>query len=138
MDFHEMRGGQRVIGSRVARTRKLIAVVDDDPRLLESLQDLLESAGYEVALHASGSSLLASHLSAVHCLITDVGMPDMNGFELRDRVKAVRPELPVILISGRRELTEHAPGSDGFFRKPFDGTALLTAIEKALRNAHGA
>jgi hypothetical protein len=45
------------------QVRKLVAVVDDDPRILESLQELLESAGYDVSLHSSGSSLLASGVS---------------------------------------------------------------------------
>lgn len=116
--------------------RKLVAVVDDDPRILESLQELLESAGYELSLHASGASLLASGVATIDCLITDVGMPVMDGFALRDRVKQLRPELPVLLISGRRDLTDDESaeqGADDFFRKPFDGTALLAAIEKALR-----
>jgi FixJ family two-component response regulator len=123
------------------RGRHVVAVVDDDPRILESLEDLLESAGYEVQLHASGSSLLGSGLSGIDCLITDVGMPTMGGFELRDRVRQARPELPVFLISGRRDLTQEQhvdeQGDTNFFRKPFDGPALLTAISKALQAANG-
>lgn len=108
----------------------VIAVVDDDPRILESLQDLLESAGYRVLLHSSAASLLASDLSRIACVITDVGLPTTDGFALRDRVLQRRPELPVFLISGRRDL---ASGSHPrFFRKPFDGPALLVAIETAL------
>jgi FixJ family two-component response regulator len=123
------------------RVRKVIAVVDDDPRVLESLEDLLESAGYGVRLHSSGSSLLASDVSNIDCLITDIGMPVMDGFELRDRVKQSRPELPVFLISGRRDLV-HERRADGqwdaeFFRKPFDGPALLAAISQALHGADG-
>jgi FixJ family two-component response regulator len=117
-------------------SRKLVAVVDDDPRILESLRELLESARYEVALHASGRSLLASGVATIDCLITDVGMPTMDGYALRDHVKRLRPELPVILISGRRDLTDAESAlqsADDFFRKPFDGTALLAAIEKAVR-----
>jgi FixJ family two-component response regulator len=118
--------------SSPART---VAIVDDDPRILESLQELLESAGYRVAAFASGGALLASGVKAIDCLITDIRMPGMDGFELRDRLKQLRPELPVFFISGRRELADHEPSSrdcDGFFRKPFDGTALLSALELAL------
>jgi FixJ family two-component response regulator len=119
------------------RLPKVIAVVDDDPRILESLEDLLESAHYDVRLHCSGNSLLASGLSNIDCVITDIGMPLMDGFELRDRVRRLRPELPVFLISGRRDLTPQ-PQDGGqeetaFFSKPFDGPALLVAIAKALR-----
>ena len=115
-------------------TRDVVAVVDDDQRVLESLEELLESAGYEVRLFSSGSSLLAHGISSIDCLITDIGMPGMDGFELRDRVKRMRPNLPVILISGRRDLARE-PQADGqdddFFRKPFDSQALLAAIGKA-------
>jgi len=123
-----------------ALVRKLVAVVDDDPRILESLQDLLESAGYDVVVHASGSSLLASGLASIDCLITDIGMPGMDGFELRDRVKRLRPEFPVFLVSGRRDLTDDVAagqGRDDLFRKPFDGSALLAAVDRAVRGGVG-
>lgn len=114
----------------------VVAVVDDDPRILESLQDLLESAGHEVRTYTSGAALLASDLTAIRCLITDVSMPAMDGFELRDRVRQLRPGLPILLISGRRDLYSHGPTADQgyteFFRKPFDGAALLAAVASAL------
>lgn len=116
--------------------RATVAVVDDDPRILEALQELLESAGYEVRSHSSGSSLLASGVSDIDCVITDVGMPMMDGFELRDAVKQIRPGLPVFLISGRRDLSQERDAdvlSDSqFFRKPFDAQRLLAAIDGAL------
>jgi FixJ family two-component response regulator len=119
-----------------ARARKLIAVVDDDPRILESLEDLLESAGHDVRLHRSGAALLASGIADIDCLITDIGMPGMDGFELRDRVRELRPELPIFLISGRRALThEDGHGTTEFFGKPFDGPALLAAIARALEDS---
>lgn len=116
--------------------RATIAVVDDDPRILEALQELLESAGYEVRIHASGGSLLTSGIADIDCLITDIGMPGMDGFELRDAVKRIRPRLQVFLISGRRDLSHERHtdilGDSEFFRKPFDGQALLAAIDEAL------
>jgi FixJ family two-component response regulator len=114
----------------------VIAVVDDDPRLLESLEDLLESAGYASRCFSSGRALLASGLADVDVLITDIGMPGMDGFELRDRVKKVHPDLPVLLITGRHEIADQsrAQGISGFFRKPFDARVLLSAVGEALRN----
>ncbi|WP_211230543.1 response regulator [Inquilinus limosus] len=111
-----------------------MVVVDDDPRLLESLEDLLESAGYQVRCHPSAESLLASGLSGVDVLITDIGIPGIDGFELRDRVRKARPDLPVFLITGRHEIADQgrAQGSSGFFRKPFDLRALLTAVGDAV------
>jgi FixJ family two-component response regulator len=123
-----------------ASSRHVVAVVDDDPRILESLADLLESAGYEARTHSSGGSFLAAGITGVDCLITDIGMPVMDGFELRDRVKRIRPELPVFLISGRRDLHQEPQiqgvGEAEFFRKPFDGPALLAAIGRALHGTN--
>jgi FixJ family two-component response regulator len=114
----------------------VVAIVDDDPRLLESVEDLLESAGYVARSFSSAESLLASGLSGVDALITDIGMPGMDGFELRDLVKRARPELPVFLVTGRHEIADQnrAQGINGFFRKPFDAQALIAAVGDALRN----
>lgn len=114
----------------------VVAIVDDDPRLLESLQDLLESAGYAARSFSSVESLLAGGLSGVDVIIADIGMPGTDGFELRDLVKRVRPELPVFLVTGRHEIADQnrAQGVSGFFRKPFDAPALLAAVDNALRD----
>jgi FixJ family two-component response regulator len=113
-----------------------VAVVDDDPRLLESLEDLLESAGYLPRCFPSARSLLVNGLSGVDVLITDIGMPGMDGFELRELVGKIRPEMPVFLITGRHEIAneDRAQGRGGFFRKPFDGRALLTAVAESIRD----
>ena len=95
----------------MTKGRPVVAVVDDDPRLLESLEDLLESAGYAARSFSSAGSLLASGLSGVDLLITDIGMPGMDGFELRDLVKKARPDLPVFLITGRHEIADQEPGA---------------------------
>ena len=122
----------------MSKTKPTIAVVDDDPRLLESLENLLESAGYRVHLFGSGQMMLDGGLSHVDCLISDIGMPGMNGFDLHSAVKRARPELPVFLVTGRHEIgdQQRAASSDiaGFFRKPFDGQTLLAALERALRH----
>ncbi|WVT73904.1 response regulator [Sinorhizobium chiapasense] len=118
-------------------TRPIVAVVDDDPRLLESLEELLESAGFAACCFRSAEHLLARGLSNIDLLITDIGMPGTNGFELRDIVNKTRPELPVFLVTGRHEIADQgrAKGVDGFFRKPFDAPALLVAIGNALQKS---
>jgi FixJ family two-component response regulator len=125
----------------VSKGKPVVAIVDDDPRLLESMEDLLESAGYVSRSFSSAESLVVSGLSKLDVLITDIGMPGMNGFELRDLVRRARPELPVLLITGRHEIADQdrARGINGFFRKPFDAQALLAAVGKALddRNMEG-
>lgn len=118
----------------MSRATPVVAIVDDDPRLLESLEDLLESAGYAARGFSSAGQLLVHGLSGIDLLITDIGMPGTDGFELRDLVRRARPELPVFLITGRHEIADQdrAQGISGFFRKPFDGQALLAAVGRAL------
>ena len=119
---------------RLVKSKSVVAIVDDDPRLLESLEDLLESAGYLVRTFSSGQSLLNSDaLAEIGCLITDIGMPGLDGFELQRLVTQRRPDLPVILITGRHEIAEQPQAKlKRFFRKPFDGQALLEAVTDAV------
>jgi FixJ family two-component response regulator len=119
--------------------RSVIAVVDDDQRVLESLEILLDSADYDVRPFPTASALLeSSDLPEIDCLISDVAMPLMDGFELARAVQAARPGLPVILITGRPDLLHRSPlnrpGLYRVFKKPFDGQELLTAVALMLRS----
>jgi FixJ family two-component response regulator len=121
--------------------RSVIAVVDDDQRVLESLAMLLASAEYDVRLFDSAHALLESGgLREIDCVISDIGMPVMDGFELARTVRAARPELPVILVTGRPDLLNRAPlDIPGYYRaftKPFDGPELLATVGEALRSPH--
>jgi FixJ family two-component response regulator len=118
----------------------IIAVVDDDQRMLESLEDLLESAGHDVRLFAYGEALLDScSLKEIDCLISDVGMPGISGLELLRFVRDARPDLPVILITGRPELLKRSSRTDRsqyqLLEKPFYGHELLTTVSRALRDS---
>lgn len=119
------------------KTRPIVAVVDDDPRLLESLEELLESAGYAAWCFRSAEHLLVRGLADLDVLVTDIGMPGTNGFELRHIVKKARPDMPVFLVTGRHEIADQcrAQGINGFFRKPFDAPALLLAIAEILQKS---
>jgi len=114
----------------------LVAVVDDDHRVRESLQELLESAGLRVLVFASANELLSTEmLPEIGCVISDVGMPVMDGFGLQRLVKANSPGLPVILISGRYIGTASAGELDKglvVLEKPYDASCLLAAIRHAL------
>ena len=117
----------------------VIGVVDDDERILESLEILLESADYAVRSFASARALLESGgLATVDCLISDIDMPVMDGIQLLRVVRAERPELPIILITGLPNLPDRLPpggaGSYRLFRKPFSGPELLMAISEALQD----
>ncbi|NVH75768.1 response regulator [Paraburkholderia sp. JPY432] len=118
----------------------VVAIVDDDPGVIESVSDLLESVGHRVCAFSSAVAFLESEcFTQVGCLITDIDMPLIDGFRLRDMAHSSRPDLPVIIITGKsefagqRRVAELAP--DRFFWKPFDSQALLMAIEAALDTA---
>jgi len=115
----------------------IIAVVDDDPRILESIGNLLESADHVVRLFASVQALVESGcLAEIACLISDIGMPAIDGLSLVRLVNAERPELPIILITGHSGMQNRLPpvgqGYQRLFIKPFDGHELLTAVSDAL------
>jgi CheY-like chemotaxis protein len=117
--------------------RFLIGVVDDDLRILESCEELLASGGYEVLPFASAEAFIDSDgFQQVDCLISDIGMPAMNGWELLQIAHTQYPDLPVILITARDgEYTRaalEAKGARRLFRKPFDGSEVLAALETIL------
>ena len=118
--------------------RSVIAVVDDDRGILESVESLLNSADYEVRLFSTATALLESDgILEIDCLISDVVMPLMDGFELARAVQAARPSLPVIFVTGRPDLLRRSPidrpSHYRVFKKPFDGQELLAAVALMLR-----
>lgn len=124
-----------MVGTDHAR-RAVIAVVDDDPGMLDSIESLLISAEYEVRVFVDGKTLLESGLRDIDCLISDVAMPLMDGLELTRAIRAIRPALPVILVTGRPDLLPRTrldgPEFYRVFKKPFDGQELLTTVAAML------
>jgi FixJ family two-component response regulator len=123
-------------------SRFVIAVVDDDQSILRSLEYLLDSADHGVRLFTSGAALLQSGcLPEIDCLISDIDMPGLDGFELLRRVHAARPALPTILITGYPDTLKRLPPLGAckprFFSKPFEGPELLAAVTDALRGSCG-
>jgi FixJ family two-component response regulator len=120
-----------------SRAASIIAVVDDDAHVLESMGELLEAVGHTVHAYPSPQFLLASKvLQSLDCLITDIGLPEIDGFELCRRTRIERPDLPVIFITARDHVADQqradAQGHYGLFRKPFYAAALLAAVDRAL------
>ena len=116
----------------------LISVIDDDQRVLDSLQGLLESVGYSAAVFSSAEEFLESGRAGdSRCVIADIGLPGMNGVSLRRRLNASQRDLPVILITAQREsaVLDEVETSDRlrFFEKPFDTGRLLSAIATLAR-----
>jgi FixJ family two-component response regulator len=121
---------------KIEERRYVIAIADDDRRVLQSLGDLLESAGYAVRLFNSAEAFLqADEVNEIDALISDIRMPGVDGIELQQRVGIERPQLPVILITARTDVDLAGipqPNNRGVLRKPVDAAELLKAIGAAL------
>jgi DNA-binding response OmpR family regulator len=114
-----------------------IAVIDDDYRVLESLDDLLQSSGYRTLLSPSAEQFLASPVcGSIDVLISDIGLPGMNGIELLRTMQLSSQCPPAILITGRSEAHLERDARDlGALRllvKPFDTRELLAMLDAQL------
>ena len=119
--------------------RRTVVVVDDDPRVRQSLDSLLSSAGIEVRVFSSGAQVLESDaLADAGCLITDVRMPGMDGWELFRSTAATHPLLPIIFVTAHQDEEALRRALDGgafaFLYKPFDGEELLGTVEAAFKS----
>jgi FixJ family two-component response regulator len=93
-----------------SRLKALVAVVDDDRAILESLSDLMASEGYDALEFRSAKELLAyPDIHTIACLISDIRMPGMDGWQLLSILRKHHPQLPVILITAHPFA---APGQD--------------------------
>jgi FixJ family two-component response regulator len=118
----------------------LIAIVDDDRWMRRSLERLLKSAGLTAQGFASAEDYLnASNHDEFGCIILDIGLPGMSGFDLERRLAAEENRLPVVFVSARDEpeVRQEAAqaGAVAFLGKPFDDNALLNAVHIALKLA---
>ena len=118
--------------------RSLVAVVDDDQSVRESLPDLLRQFGFAAQAFSSAEAFLASEaLSETRCLILDVAMPGMSGPDLQQELMRRRQEVPIVFITANGDRTVRprliARGAVECLFKPFSETALLDALNAALR-----
>ncbi len=119
-----------------------IFVVDDDGAVRDALHGFIEQAGRTVEVYGSAQEFLDAHRSGRNgCLVVDCRMPDMDGIELLERLKAEGHQLPTIMITGYGDvpLAVRAmnAGAAGFIEKPVRGDELLAAIDRALEQARG-
>ena len=115
-----------------------IAVVDDEASVRTALGRLLRLAHYDVQAFASGEEFIDS--LAIHrpaCALLDIHMPEMTGFDVQARLRAMRIDVPVVFITASDDLSLServvAEGGIRLLRKPFSNAELLEAIELALR-----
>src|SRR5262245_13692830 len=118
----------------------IVFVVDDDVSVRESLQLLIETAGWRAELFESAEAFLAHPpADAPSCVVLDYSLPRLNGLELQRRIAAERSEMPIIFITGHADVPMSVQatkaGAIEFLTKPFFEDVLLRAIEQALQRS---
>lgn len=118
----------------------IVFVVDDDISVRESLELLIQSAGWQPETFASAQEFLSRPRSLVpSCLVLDVSLPGINGLELQKRVAAERSDMPIIFITGYGDVPTSVQamkaGAVEFLTKPMRDDVLLSAIGKAIERS---
>jgi FixJ family two-component response regulator len=118
----------------------VVAVVDDDESVRESLPDLLEEFGFTVLVFSSADEFLRSKsVDRARCLLLDIAMPGMSGLDLQKELKNRGCKIPTIFITAqkdesvRRRVIEQ--GAVDILLKPFSDVALRDALSKAIKQS---
>jgi DNA-binding NtrC family response regulator len=114
-----------------------IYVVDDDVSVREAVESLIRSAGLRVRAFASAQEMLASlRMELPSCLVLDIQLPDINGFELQQELATKDIQIPIIFLTGHGDIPMSVraikAGALEFLTKPFDDEYLLEAIRSAI------
>lgn len=120
-----------------------VFIVDDDEAVRDSLQVLLESAGYRTEAYESGAAFLeACDDGKKGCVLLDVRMPKISGLEVQESLQADRPDLAVVIMTGHGDIPMAVramkSGAVDFVEKPFQEDSLFECVEIALSAAERA
>ena len=119
------------------QAQSIVFVVDDDVSVRESLESLIEFAGWQAETFAAAADFLVRpRTTTPSCLVLDVSLPDLNGLELQKLIASERRDMPIIFITGHGDVPMSVQAMKGgaveFLTKPFDDEILLSAIRHAL------
>ncbi len=123
--------------SLTSRGTPIVFVVDDDISVRESLESLIRFAGWQPQIFASAQEFLPRPPVFVpSCLVLDVMLPDLNGFDLQKRLATDRVAMPIIFITGHGDVPMAVramkAGAVEFLNKPYSDEMLLSAIQEAI------
>jgi len=117
----------------------VVAVVDDEPPVRRALQRLLRAAGFDVRLFASGADFMA-HLDGIDCVILDLHLAGMSGFDVQEALAARNSQLPVVVLTGNDTPANRsrslANGARAYLCKPVDDKVLLDALRPLTSPVH--
>ena len=121
----------------------IVFVVDDDPLVRNSVEDLLSAAGLAVQTFGStGEFMKARRPDVPACLVLDVQLPDRSGIDLQRELAQARIAIPIVFVTGHGDIpmSVHAikAGALEFLTKPFRGAELLSAVQQALQRDRAA
>jgi CheY-like chemotaxis protein len=117
-----------------------ILIAEDEPGVRRFIRDVLESEGYrvlEAVDGASASRIAASESGPIDLLITDLVMPGMGGADLAASFARLRPEAPILLMSGYSDRAVGPAPVDAVIEKPFTPKALLLSVRETLNKRLG-
>jgi len=128
------------IAATVSRGTPIVYVVDDDASVRQSLELLIDSAGWQPEMFASAMEFLASpRPRSPSCLVLDISLPDLDGLDLQERIAADRTDMPIIFITGHADVPMTVRAMKGgameFLTKPFRVDVLLRAIAQAIERS---
>jgi FixJ family two-component response regulator len=130
-----------MVGHTVIPETHTVYVVEDDMSLRNAVRRLLRAAQYRVITFASAEEFRQSDFkSSPGCLLLDIRLPGISGFELREELLASGVQMPVIFITGHdrdgMEVQAMKLGATAYLRKPFDEETLLGAIALAMKSLY--
>ena len=117
---------------------RTIMVVEDDASMGQAILCVLRAKGFAAVLFASAEAALEADLAAADCLVLDIHLPGMSGFDLYRWLTVSGKARPVLFITARdepaaRNEAERLGGPGCYLPKPFSGRELLDAVTRALR-----
>jgi CheY-like chemotaxis protein len=118
---------------RKSSMTQVILIVDDDAAVLATAVMLVESLGYRAETASNGSEALRMVMADdFDAVLTDVMMPDMNGFQLARRIRAIKPGLPVIGVTGYANVVEDREYCDVVLQKPYHTATIARTLAKVI------
>ncbi len=118
-----------------------LLLVDDDPRLIRLMREVLIAAGYEVTACSSGQAAIQSlALEAPKLVLLDILLPDLDGYQVAKRMREFS-SVPIIMLTARvsesDKLAGFDSGADDYITKPFSSRELLARVRAVLQRADG-
>lgn len=123
--------------SRAMAPERIVYVVDDDPAIRRSLERLLATADFRVVSYATPMEFLEAAAGVpAGCVVLDLRMPKMNGLDVQARLLTMRPDLPIIVVTGQGDVQSAVramkAGAVDFIEKPYSDDSLIVSVESAV------